>query len=917
MGTTLLLDFDTFKRDILPPLPAGAREPPKDKIASARIKLFKTFRGKFEPHGPVTLSEEDAIAEAVVGAINALELPDGYWAKLSKYEADLSDDTEDTENTEYSEDTEDAEDTEDTESKVCAGIYPQGTISRDEHPDWTNCRLFIDFQRGDVAYDPWGDRAGNSSEAERSSRAKVRSQLIACAHNLFLYQHRTALLSLLVIGEEFRALWWDRSGVCVSRKVNYVDEPEHLLGIVWHYVQLSAQGQGIDPTATYIEEGSAAFRIMDELAMPSELDMDYLEPGTEHIETESSRSRLRAPTASSTPPAAEPICTAASPIGESDYSGRQRADLQPDADLPEPKDDGEDRRVFKYVREKFRESLAPGWPRYKLRVGDDDHVFLVAKPVVASSSMFGRATRGYIAVDARTRRFVFLKDSWRPYYEGVRPEGSYLELFADDPDMVVPTVICHGDVRNQETFNARYEADPQLRFARNRHCLQALQTRACRSASTTGPGTSKKRRRGEEDDGASSSRRTAGTSDLNSSLSDKSLGPHMHYRIAVKEVCLPFSDFRTTKQLIRLMYDCIATHHWAYTRHNLLHRDISAGNVLILPTLGVNPSGKEVVEWRGLLTDWELAKPVSREGEDDSEAARPPERTGTWQFMSVNYVASHWRRPVVVADELESFFHVLLYYAVRFIRNTLQDVTSFVIAYFDESERDTKSDRRWCSHLKAVAMRHRSLCSHGVTLEFLRTTGEGRNPLNTLLEQLLLLISARYEVLSFNRQLAQTHTEHRQRTAAVVDHDATASDASTPPSPLRAVWPRNEPWAEPRLRLEPPKPKVLDPETIKMADSLETHIPFLQIFYSMIKDTPAKDWRDTHVLPEDGLLANYKRVIIVVACDGYSIARTARPTKRAKVASMSSYAAKEIPATIAGLARASANTSKEDKGSRS
>ncbi|KAI0357251.1 hypothetical protein OH77DRAFT_1451546 [Trametes cingulata] len=782
MGATLLIDLEIFKRDILPPLPAGARELPKDKVASVRTKLFKKFRGTVEPHGPVKLAE-DPIVEVVVEAINELNLPDGYQAKLSRYKADLSDNTG---------------------SKVDAGVYPPGAIPHDERPDWTNCRLFIEFKRGDVAYDPWDDRPRKSSEAERSSRARVRAQLIAYAQNTFLYQHRTALLSLFVIGEEFRALWWDRSGVCVSRKVNYVDEPELLLGIVWHYVQLSAQGQGIDPTATYIAEGSAAFRIMDELAMPSTLDMDYLEPGSEHIETESSRPRPPAPTVSSTQHTSEPAGSPTSPQLAGDHSAQQWVELQPDPDLPEPKDDGKDLGVFKYVREKFRESLAPGWPRYKLRVSDDDHIFLVAKPIFNAPSMFGRATRGYIAVDAQTRRFVFLKDSWRPYYEGVSPEGSYLELFADDPNMVVPTVICHGDVRKQETFNARYDADSQKKLARNRSHLKALQSRADPSASAPNEAVSKKRRRHDEDDRVAGTDETAGTE--GSSVSDNSLRHHMHYRIAVKEVCLPFSEFRTTKQLIRLMYDCIATHYWAYTRHKLLHRDISAGNILILPMLGKSPAGKEVVGWRGLLTDWELAKPLPREGKND--VARQPERTGTWQFMSVNYVESHWTRPVVVADELESFVHVLLFYAVRFLRSTLSDVTAFVIEYFDTFQRNAQSDRRWCSALKTTAMKHREIEYQGMTLEFQRTTGDIGNPLNTLLAQLLFLIGARYKVLKFERTLAQTRPEHRQPTAAVVG--ASASGASTAPSDAEcAVFAIDEPWDMPLIPQEPPKPKLV------------------------------------------------------------------------------------------------------------
>ncbi|KAI0357254.1 3(2),5-bisphosphate nucleotidase HAL2 [Trametes cingulata] len=82
-----------------------------------------------------------------------------------------------------------------------------------------------------------------------------------------------------------------------------------------------------------------------------------------------------------------------------------------------------------------------------------------------------------------------------------------------------------------------------------------------------------------------------------------------------------------------------------------------------------------------------------------------------------------------------------------------------------------------------------------------------------------------------------------------------------------------------------------------MAESLETHIPFLQIFKSVIRNTPEGDWRDTHVLPKDRLV-NYDPRIIMVPLGGYS---TTGSTKRAKTVSTSSSVAKKAPATDPGL----------------
>ena len=64
-------------------------------------------------------------------------------------------------------------------------------------------------------------------------------------------------------------------------------------------------------------------------------------------------------------------------------------------------------------------------------------------------------------------------------------------------------------------------------------------------------------------------------------------------------------------------------HGEAYTRKGLIHRDISAGNILIYYELTRNEDGilEEVV--KPLLADWELAKRVN----EPDEKARQPDRT--------------------------------------------------------------------------------------------------------------------------------------------------------------------------------------------------------------------------------------------------------------------------------------------------
>lgn len=435
-----------------------------------------------------------------------------------------------------------ADTSDDTKSKVDAALYPAGKVPSDGRPKWAHAELYIEFKQGDTKNDPWDDRDRMSAESDAIKRADVRAQLIAYAHNTFRYQQRTALYSLLVIGREFRAARWDRSGVIVSRKVDYVEHTDLFLEFLWRFAQLDPVQQGLDPTATLLEKDAHAFRMMDYLARPDpSVDVDYMD--TNNAETvpvpAAAESATEVPDVPLPPPGAPP---------EGD-----------DPDLAVIEECGDDPRVFKYVREKFKESLEHNWPRYKLCVGKEERVFLVGKPIFVSSSLFGRATRGYVAVDAKTRRFVFLKDSWRPFYEGVDPEGTYLKKLSKDKALFVPAYLCDGDVGHQTAYTAIYEGEPErrrLRAARRRRAAAQAKVAASADAVAKESGTKKRSRElgdvGEPQDAPSAA-------NLALLETEDSLRHHIHYRIVMKDVCLPFDRFRSSKELVRLIYHCVSS----------------------------------------------------------------------------------------------------------------------------------------------------------------------------------------------------------------------------------------------------------------------------------------------------------------------------------------------------------------------
>ena len=78
-------------------------------------------------------------------------------------------------------------------------------------------------------------------------------------------------------------------------------------------------------------------------------------------------------------------------------------------------------------------------------------------------------------------------------------------------------------------------------------------------------------------------------------------------------------------------------HADAVNKCGLLHRDISSGNILILPMFEEKPGDFEFrVIWKGLLCDWELSKPIATR---KTEEGRQPERM-VRDLLS--YVLRYW-----------------------------------------------------------------------------------------------------------------------------------------------------------------------------------------------------------------------------------------------------------------------------------
>ncbi|RPA80354.1 hypothetical protein BJ508DRAFT_196072, partial [Ascobolus immersus RN42] len=111
----------------------------------------------------------------------------------------------------------------------------------------------------------------------------------------------------------------------------------------------------------------------------------------------------------------------------------------------------------------------------------------------------------------------------------------------------------------------------------------------------------------------------------------------------------------TISSALKALHDALLGHR-AAVQKDILHRDISIGNVLV--SLGDEASIFTDVEPQdrkqaGFLIDFAYAIELSR-----SAPSGAPHRTGTPIFMAMGVLREHGPHPI---HDLHSFFYVLLY----------------------------------------------------------------------------------------------------------------------------------------------------------------------------------------------------------------------------------------------------------------
>ena len=125
--------------------------------------------------------------------------------------------------------------------------------------------------------------------------------------------------------------------------------------------------------------------------------------------------------------------------------------------------------------------------------------------------------------------------------------------------------------------------------------------------------------------------------------------------------------------------------------------------------------------------------------------------------MSVALLSHDPEPPSIVriADELESFFHVLLYHAARYLPSNCDDhvIASYIDKYFDTYESDVDGFVYVCSDKKASTIKTGKLAvNNGTVLKF-------SSPMDDLFSEVLAWFRARYLVADYNRKARMQREE--------------------------------------------------------------------------------------------------------------------------------------------------------------
>ncbi|KAI0317021.1 hypothetical protein OF83DRAFT_193659, partial [Amylostereum chailletii] len=303
------------------------------------------------------------------------------------------------------------------------------------------------------------------------------------------------------------------------------------------------------------------------------------------------------------------------------------------------------KRVFQKAKSDRRDIPYPteGETFSKFYIWDKDgkqHAVIAGLPQTRPWSMTGRSTFGYVGVDVETEAIVFLKDTWRIAVPGMPREGDIYTRLQDNDVPHLPDYRYGGDVPvmcplpSPAPHTIRPDPPPGPHGDHCKSCSPDPEVVAEWEIPPTDPFAVQRTV-------------TQDSAKCTWACETAHLAEHVHYRIVLGKVGRKLKTFRFTKQFCQALFDALICHTAAY-KLGVLHRDLSAGNIMI------DEDG------RGMLIDWDLCMEVLL------QAARRFWRTGTWQFISADLLRKPFSRVHLLRDDLESLVHVLFHHMLRY-----------------------------------------------------------------------------------------------------------------------------------------------------------------------------------------------------------------------------------------------------------